>query len=90
MPADLSGPADHYDSFSGTSFASPIVAGATAWVWTARPTLDITQLFEVMRLSGQDIYTPGFDPFSGFGRLDIPTALTVAPPASTHRSRTRT
>ena len=44
-------------------------------------TLDITQLFEVMRLSGQDIYSPGFDPFSGFGRLDIPTALTVAPPS---------
>jgi hypothetical protein len=73
--------ADHYDFFSGTSFASPIVAGATAWVWTARPTLDITQLFEVMRLSAQDISSPGFDPFSGFGRLDIPTALTVAPPA---------
>jgi len=73
-------PEDDYDSFSGTSFASPIVAGATAWVWTARPTLDITQLFEVMRLSGQDIYSPGFDPFTGFGRLDIPTALAVAAP----------
>ena len=32
----------------------------------------------------------GFDPFSGFGRLDIPTALTAAPPASIRRSRTRT
>ncbi len=72
---------DDYDDFSGTSFASPIVAGATAWVWTVRPTLDITQLFEVMRLSAQDIYSPGFDPFSGFGRLDIPTALTVPAPA---------
>lgn len=70
-----------YDSFSGTSFSSPIVAGATAWVWTARPTLDITQLFEVMRLSGQDIYGPGFDALTGFGRLDIPTALVVAAPA---------
>ena len=29
----------------------------------------------------QDIYSPGFDPFSGFGRLDIPTALTVPAPA---------
>lgn len=71
----------HYDSFSGTSFASPIVAGATDWVWSARPTLDITQLFEVMRLSAQDISSPGFDPFTGFGRLDIPAALAVAPPA---------
>jgi hypothetical protein len=74
-------PPNKYDSFSGTSFASPIVAGATAWVWTARPTLDITQLFEVMRLSAQDISDPGFDPFSGFGRLDIPTALVEPAPA---------
>ncbi|MEK6274202.1 MAG: S8 family serine peptidase [Actinomycetota bacterium] len=70
-----------YATFSGTSFSSPIVAGAAAWVWTVRPTLDVTQLFEVMRLSAQDIFSPGFDAFSGFGRLDIPTALTVAPPA---------
>jgi hypothetical protein len=74
-------PPNKYASFSGTSFASPIVAGATDWVWTVRPTLDITQLFEVMRLSGQDISSPGFDPFTGFGRLDIPTALTVPAPA---------
>ncbi len=73
---------DHYSSFSGTSFASPIVAGAAAWVWTVRPTLHVTQLFEVLRLSAQDIYSPGYDPLSGFGRLDIPTALTVAPPAA--------
>jgi hypothetical protein len=70
-----------YSTFSGTSFSSPMVAGAAAWVWTARPTLDVTQLLEVMRASAQDISSPGFDPFSGFGRLDIPAALTVAPAA---------
>jgi hypothetical protein len=74
-------PRDKYDYFSGTSFASPIIAGAAAWVWTVRPTLDVTQLSDVMRLSAQDIYSPGFDPFTGFGRLDIPTALAVAAPA---------
>jgi hypothetical protein len=74
-------PPEKYAFFSGTSFAAPIVSGAAAWVWTARPTLDVTQLFEVMRASAQDVSSPGFDAFSGFGRLDIPTALTVAPPA---------
>ena len=73
-------PPNNYDSFSGTSFASPMTAGATAWVWTVRPTLDVTQIGQVMRASAQDISSPGFDPFTGFGRLDIPTALTVAPP----------
>jgi hypothetical protein len=71
-----------YDRYEGTSFSAPMVAGAAAWVWTARPTLDVTQLAGVMRASAQDISTPGFDPFSGFGRLDIPGALTVAPPAA--------
>jgi hypothetical protein len=76
VPATFSGTG--YSTFSGTSFSSPMVAGAAAWVWTARPTLDVTQLLEVMRASAQDISSPGFDPFSGFGRLDIPAALTVA------------
>jgi hypothetical protein len=67
--------------FSGTSFASPMVAGAAAWVWTARPALDVLQLAEVMRASAQDISTLGFDPSSGFGRLDIPAALAAVPGA---------
>jgi Subtilase family len=74
-------PPDSYDQFDGTSFASPIVAAAADWVWTARPTLDASQVFDVMRASAQDVWTPGFDPLTGFGRLDIPTALSVAPPA---------
>jgi subtilisin family serine protease len=74
-------PPSYYDLyFSGTSFASPIAAGAAAWVWTARPTLDPIQLSEVMRASAQDVSSPGYDVFSGFGRLDIPGALAVAAP----------
>ena len=74
-------PPNNYDSFDGTSFSSPITAAAAAWVWTARPTLDVTQLFGVMRASAQDVFSPGFDAFTGFGRLNIPAALTAVPPA---------
>jgi len=81
VPGTFVPPPNSYSFFSGTSFASPLVAGAAAWVWTARPTLDVTQLFEVMRASALDVSPPGYDAFSGFGRLDIPAALTVAPPA---------
>jgi hypothetical protein len=73
--------ADKYEQVQGTSFASPIVAAAADWVWTVRPTLDWTQLAEVLRASAQDLYTPGFDPFTGFGQLNIPAALTVPPVA---------
>ncbi|MDX6400766.1 MAG: thermitase, partial [Gaiellaceae bacterium] len=69
-----------YISASGTSFASPLVAGAAAWVWTVRPDLDNTQLFELMRRSATDIAAPGFDTASGYGLLNIPKALQFRTP----------
>ena len=49
----------------GTSFSSPIVAGAAAWIWTARPDLNASQVAEVLRRSARDIGPPGRDPASG-------------------------
>jgi hypothetical protein len=65
---------------NGTSFASPLVAGAAAWVWTTRPELDNTQLFEVMRRSARDLPPQGFDNASGWGLLDVPAALSFPAP----------
>ena len=71
-----------YVQVPGTSFSAPLVAGATAWVWTERPDLDNTQLFEIMRRSAVDIGARGFDSASGYGLLDIPGALANSTPAS--------
>ena len=68
-----------YGVDDGTSFAAPIVTGATAWVWTARPQLDNTQIFELMRRSARDVWDPGFDQDTGFGVVNIPRALAAAP-----------
>jgi hypothetical protein len=65
---------------SGTSFSAPLVSGAAAWVWTARPELDATQLFEVIRRSARDIGEPGRDDASGYGILDVAGALSWAAP----------
>jgi hypothetical protein len=70
-----------YVEVPGTSFSSPLVAGAAAWVWTTRPDLDNTQLFELMRRSAVDIGEPGFDSASGYGLLSIPNALESHTPA---------
>jgi subtilisin family serine protease len=75
-------PSGYLNAVSGTSFASPLVAGAAAWVWTVRPQLTNTQLFEIMRRSATDIGAPGIDPSSGHGLLNIPTALSYAAPPS--------
>ncbi len=69
-----------YIQVPGTSFSSPLVAGAAAWVWTTRPDLDNTQLFELMRRSATDIGEPGFDAASGYGLLNIPNALSFRTP----------
>jgi hypothetical protein len=69
-----------YTVESGTSFAAPIVSGAAAWVWTRRPELDNTQLFELMRRSATDIGDPGFDNAAGYGELNIPGALSFPAP----------
>jgi subtilisin family serine protease len=59
----------------GTSFASPIVAGAAAWLWTVRPDLDASQVAEILRESARDVGPPGFDPATGYGILDMTAAL---------------
>jgi hypothetical protein len=69
-----------YLEVPGTSFSSPLVAGAAAWVWTERPDLDNTQLFELMRRSAVDIGARGFDDASGWGLLNIPRALAYRTP----------
>ena len=60
---------------SGTSFSSPLVAGAAAWLWTVRPDLDAGQVAEVLRRSARDIDQPGRDPATGFGMLNLAAAL---------------
>jgi subtilisin family serine protease len=64
----------------GTSFSSPIVAGAAAWIWTARPELTARQVAEILRRSARDIPPAGRDPASGFGELDVAAALALPAP----------
>ncbi len=64
----------------GTSFSSPIVAGAAAWIWTVRPELTASQLAEILRRSARDLGAPGRDPASGFGMLDVAAALALPAP----------
>ncbi len=79
---DNDGTLDGYLAENGTSFSSPIVAAATAWVRTVRPDLDHTQLMDLIRYSARDLGDPGWEQRFGFGILDIPAALTNRAPAS--------
>ena len=70
-----------YASVDGTSFSAPLVSGAAAAIWTMRPTLTNTQLFEVMRRSARDVGKRGWDSDTGYGILNLPAAVSrKAPP----------
>nr|MDQ2980958.1 S8 family serine peptidase [Actinomycetota bacterium] len=71
-----------YAAVDGTSFSAPLVSGAAAAVWTSRPTLTNTQLFQVMRRSARDVGKTGWDTDTGFGILDLPAALARRAPAA--------
>ena len=65
---------------TGTSFAAPIVAGAAAWLATARPSLRNGQIADVLRNSATDLGRRGYDPDTGFGLLNVPGALRARAP----------
>jgi subtilisin family serine protease len=71
---------DSWQPESGTSFSSPMVAGAAAWLWTVRPTLDASQVAEILRTSARDVATPGYDEATGYGILDMQAALAAPTP----------
>ena len=71
-----------YMSLDGTSFSAPLVSGAAAAVWTQRPTLTNTQLFEVMRRSAHQVSGRGWNRSTGYGILDVNAALARNAPAA--------
>ncbi len=69
-----------YQTQSGTSFSSPIVAGAAALVWAKNPTFTAQQVAEQLRVTADETAlnaaNPGFVRRLGKGRLNIQNALT--------------
>ena len=77
---------DSYGSQQGTSFSSPIVAGAAALVRSYRPELTAKQVSELLRVTANDtVYdintSISFKNKLGKGLLDIKKALTDHPPS---------
>jgi subtilisin family serine protease len=74
------GSQDGVTTADGTSFASPMVAGAAAWIETARPGLTGGQVADVLRYGARDLQTKGWDRDTGWGLLSIPGALAAPRP----------
>lgn len=72
-------PSDFTD-FSGTSMASPVVAGVAALLWARFPALTNVELRQLLAESAIDLGAPGRDDFFGWGRIDARRALAQARP----------
>ncbi len=66
-----------YTSTQGTSFSSPITAGAAALVWSAHPQYSASQISSTLRNSADsiDALNPGFEGQLGSGRVNLLRAL---------------
>jgi subtilisin family serine protease len=69
---------DGFGSMSGTSMASPHVAGVAALIEGAAPGLTPDQVEQVLVASVTDLGTPGRDDLFGHGLLDAPRAVQAA------------
>jgi len=71
---------DGVTTASGTSFSSPITAGAAAWIAAARPDLKAGQIADLLKKGAKDIAPKGYDSNTGFGLINIPASLALPTP----------
>ncbi len=69
-------PGNSYANFSGTSMASPHVAGLAALLLSAEPTLNNEEVRQILKSSIDDLGASGWDIYYGAGRINANKTLT--------------
>jgi thermitase len=67
-----------YSNWCGTSFASPTVAGVAGLIYSKNPSLTGNQVVNILKSNTNDVYTPGYDIYSGFGTPNMAAAIAAA------------
>ena len=70
-------PYNDFGSMSGTSMASPVVAGVAALIKADDPALTNDQIMTRLEETADDLGTTGWDMFYGHGRVNAAAALSV-------------
>ncbi len=61
-----------------TSLATAVVSALAALVRSVRPDLTAAEVVEVIERGAHDIGDPGFDPYTGYGRVDFGKTIDIA------------
>lgn len=70
---------DGYFTKSGTSMAAPHVSGVAALVWSHWPDWTNAAVSQQITVTALDVEAAGWDPLTGWGRLDAAAALEAPP-----------
>jgi subtilisin family serine protease len=72
-----------YGSWYGTSFSTPIAAGVGALILSVKPGLSASNLVSLLEQNADDLGTPGWDQYFGYGQVNAYKAVTAAGTAIT-------
>jgi hypothetical protein len=67
-----------YGYWWGTSFSSPIAAGVAALVLSLQPGMSNSQLVSLLEQNADDLGTPGWDQYFGYGQVNAYKAVVAA------------
>ncbi|MFW9979178.1 MAG: S8 family serine peptidase [Candidatus Thorarchaeota archaeon] len=67
-----------YTTMSGTSMATPMVAGVVAMILCANPSLSPSEVVEILHTTSTDLGSSGFDIYYGYGLVNVPAAVAAA------------
>lgn len=70
-------PGSNYQSFNGTSMATPHVSGVAALVWSHFPNCSVTEVRSALNSSAQDLGATGRDIYYGHGLVQAKAAYDV-------------
>ncbi|OEF99271.1 hypothetical protein BHF71_09335 [Vulcanibacillus modesticaldus] len=68
-------PDEQYAALSGTSMASPHVAGLAGLIRSINPELTNNEVVEIIKKTATDLGMPGKDPYYGYGQINILEAI---------------
>lgn len=76
-------PGNAYQTMSGTSAATPHIAGVAALLWSRQPGLTNLEIRGILEGTADDLGTSGFDNYFGWGKVNALRALKAIVPGIT-------